>query len=269
MAVVTDYLTYVLKLLLLSLATLLISGFAVRLCARLFSALSGSGSGAVFDVTAIIGTPVHELGHAIMCLLFGHKITGMKLWSPSAENGVYGYVEHSYNRRNPWARLGNLFIGVGPLFSGLGMVVLMLFLCFPAQWSDYLALSAELASDGRSVGDLFLGIFSLFASIPDAFRTEPFRAIMGLLVILPVSLHISLSWADIKGAASSMPLYIGLVAVFGLVTSLLKLTDTVTAGLWLFNLRILSVFILIIAFAAVWVVIAVLIKLIRWIVSLF
>ena len=44
---------------------------------------------------------------------------------------TYGYVEHSYNPRNLWARLGNLFIGIGPIFSGLGVVVLLLWLCFP------------------------------------------------------------------------------------------------------------------------------------------
>ncbi len=271
MELIGNYLLYVLKLVLLSLGTILVSGFAVRLFERIFSMLTGSKGNTVFQVTAAIGTPVHELGHAIMCLLFGHKITGMQLWSPSGNNGtgVYGYVEHSYNPRNPWARLGNLFIGVGPIFSGLGVIVLTLFLCFPAQWSDYLAVSRELAADGRTVGDLFNGVLSLFASLPEAFREAPLRAIIGALIILPVSMHVSLSPADVKGAASAMPIYFGIAAIFGLVTSLLKLTDTITAGLWLFNLRLLSIFILVIAFSALWVVLALLVKLIRLIISLF
>ncbi len=264
-----EYLGYIGKLILLTLGTIVICGFAVRLCARLFSKLSGCGSDAVFDVTAVIGTPVHELGHAMMCLLFAHKITGICLWSPSAKNGMYGYVEHSYHRKNVWAILGNLFIGVGPIFSGLSVVVLMLWLCFPTQWSDYLALSRTISMESAGLPDILKGIFSLFVSLPAAFGEAPLLAILGLLVILSVSLHISLSWADIRGSASALPIYLLLVAVFGIVTLLLKLDDPIVAFLQLLNLRVLSLFALVIAFAAVWVVIALLIRLIRWIVSFF
>ena len=113
-------------LILLTLGIPTACGLFVHLCAVVFRKLIGRGAGGVFDATALLGTPVHELGHAAMCLLFGHKITRMKLWSPGGRGGLYGYVEHSYHRKNPWAQMGNLFIGMGPLFSGLGVVVLAL-----------------------------------------------------------------------------------------------------------------------------------------------
>ena len=147
-----NFMLYVGKLLLLTLGVFTVCGFAVRFCARAFSALTGSGSETVFDVTSVVGTPVHELGHAVMCLPFAHKITKIKLWSPKATNGVYGFVEHSYNRKNPWARLGCLFIGLGPILSGIGVVILTLLLCFPSAWQSYLAASralAELIPDGE------------------------------------------------------------------------------------------------------------------------
>ena len=45
-----DFLLYFLSLAALTLGTLTVCGLAVRLCSRLFSALLGRGSGAVFDV---------------------------------------------------------------------------------------------------------------------------------------------------------------------------------------------------------------------------
>lgn len=264
-----DFLIYMGKLILLTLGTVVACGFAVRLCSRLFASLSGSGSGAVFDITSVIGTPVHELGHALMCPLFGHKIQKIKLWSPGGENGVYGYVEHSYNRKNPWAQLGNLFIGVGPIFSGLGVVVLMLWLCFPTQWTAYLASSRALAAEGTTANEIIAGVFSLFQAIPDAFRMDWLRSLLGLIVILPVSLHITLSWADVKGSVGAFPVYLLMLLVFALVTYFARVADAIVSGLWLFNLRVLSLFCVVIAFAAVWVVIALLIRLVRVIIRWF
>lgn len=267
--VVTDFLLYMGKLILLTLGTAIVCGLAVRLCSRLFASLSGSGSGAVFDVTSVVGTPIHELGHAMMCPLFGHKIKRIKLWSSKAENGVYGYVEHSYNRRNPWAKFGNLLIGLGPIFSGLGVVVLMLWLCFPAQWADYLSGSRALLAEGTTAGEIANGIFSLLRSIPSAVRENWLRSLVGLLVILPVSLHITLSWEDVKGSVSAIPMYLLMMLVFALTTYFFKLGARVTAGLWLFNLRVLSLFGVVIAFAAVWVAVALLIRSVRIVIRWF
>ena len=108
-----DFLIYWLQLFGGTLGVFILCGLLVHLIFRLFSRLIGSGSRGWFYVTSIIGTPVHEMGHAVMCKLFFHRITAMRLWNPKPTNGVYGYVEHSYSRRNLWAKLGNLFIGMG------------------------------------------------------------------------------------------------------------------------------------------------------------
>ena len=260
---------YFLGLLALTLGTLVACGFAVRLCATVFSRLWGCQSGNVFDVTAVIGTPVHELGHAAMCILFCHRITDICLWSPRARDGVYGYVEHSYNRKNLWARIGNLFIGFGPLFSGLGVTVLMLWLCFPAQWSGYLGASQALAANGTTLGEIVKSIFSLLCSLPDAFRASWLRALLGLAVMLSIALHVSLSWADVKGSASAIPLYAAVTALFAIVTKLLGLDGIILAWLRLLNLRVLSLFALVLAFSLLWIAVALIIRLVKLIVSWF
>ncbi len=264
-----NYFIYVGRLLALTLGLITVCGLAVHLCSRGFSRLTGSGSGAVFDITSLIGTPVHELGHAIMCLLFGHRILRVKLLSLRPENGVYGFVEHSYNQKNPWARLGNLFIAVGPIFSGLAVTVLMLLLCFPTQWSDYLASSRLLLQGTPTPAELIKLPFSLLKSMPAAFSESWLRALPGLLVILSVSLHVTLSWQDIKSALGALPLYLALVLLFGIPTFLLAWNGAITGSLLLLNLRMLSVFCLVIAFSAVWLALALLVRLIRLVISWF
>ncbi len=262
-------LLYYLKLLAMTLGTIVLCGLAVQLLSRAFARLVGSKSGLFFGITSVIGTPVHELGHAVMCLLFGHKIEDIKLWSPTAADGLYGYVQHSYNRKNAWARLGNLFIGIGPIFSGLGVVVLMLWLCFPSSWSGYLESSQALVASKVAFGDLMNGIFSLFLRLPDAFREHWFRSTLGLIVILSVSLHITLSWLDIKGAVSALPVYSIIVAVFALITYTARLSDTIGAWFWLLTVRTLSLFAVVIAFCALWVLLGACIRLVRLIISWF
>lgn len=266
--IVTEYLLYLLKILLMTLGTLIACGFAVRLCAMLFSNLIGYKSITFFNITAAIGTPIHELGHAAMCILFAHRITDICLWSPSAENGVYGYVQHSYNRKNVWARLGNLFIGFGPIFSGLGVTILALWLCFPDQWAGYLSATRGLAITAIEPKEIFDGVLSLITSMPQAFQTNWILAVVGLIVILPISLHISLSGADIKGSASAVPLFVLLAALFALVTMWIGFDQKVVSGLYLFNLRVLSLFAVVLAFSVIWVLIGVLTRLVRWVISL-
>jgi len=69
-------------------------------------------------ITAWIGTPVHELGHAFFCLIFGHKITKIKLFTPNSGDGSLGTVEHSYNKKNIYQQMGSFFIGSGPIIFG-------------------------------------------------------------------------------------------------------------------------------------------------------
>ena len=251
------------RLLLLTLGTVLVCGLAVRACANAFSRLLGGGADRVFDVTAIIGTPIHELGHALMCPLFCHKIRKMRLWSPTAQGGVYGFVEHSYSKKNAWARLGNLFIGIGPIFSGLGIVVLTLWLCFPDAWADYLITTRGFAVTGGDVQDLLGGMVQLLCAVLGSASNVLWRTLLGIVIILSVALHISLSWADIKGSLNALPLYLLLVAAFAVVSTALGVDARILTSLRLFHLRLLSLFCVDIAFAAVWVGIALLYRMCR------
>ncbi len=260
------FLLYLLQILFLTLGTLTLCGLAVRLCATCFSRLLGASSGTVFDVTAIVGTPVHELGHALMCLVFGHKIEQVKLLSLGAKDGVYGYVNHSYNRKNIWARLGNLFIGVGPIFSGMAVVVLTLWLCFPSAWNGYLSSASAVAPTAEGI---LHQVFSIFRLIPEGFSANVWRSIIGLLIILSVCLHISLSPQDIKGSLSALPVYLLLALVFAAITFGIGFSAPVLSFLTVANIRLLSLFSIVLAFSICWVLVGLTVKGVRWLIKLF
>ena len=254
---------YIGQLCILTLGILIACGFTAWLAEISFLKLIGNGSGTAVYVSSIIGTPVHELGHACMCLLFGHKITKMKLLlPPNNSTGTLGFVEHSYSRKNLWAKLGNLFIGMGPIFSGLAVITLMLWLCFPDQWAAYINNTATLTQI-TGVEEISRGILSLLLSIPSAFDQNWWRALIGIIVILSVSQHVTLSAADVKGSLSAFPLYLLIVLIFAIVTTILQVQTPIVNTLYLFNLRLLSLFAIVIAFSLAWVAIALFIRLVK------
>ncbi len=247
-----------------------VCGLAVELFSRLFGWLAGRKSVWIFWITSALGTPVHELGHAVMCLLFLHRITAIKLWDPRAENGCYGYVEHSYSGKNLWARLGNLPIGLGPLLSGLGVTVLVLWLCFPELWQNYLIYSGELIRSGNfSLGNLSQGILSLFFGLPGAFRRHWIRSLIGTVILLSVSLHVSLSWKDVQSSLPALPAWLGILFLLALCTFFNRAGSFILYHSRLFAIRATALFALVLAFAAVWVLIALLVRTVRAIIRLF
>ena len=217
-----EYVWYFLSILWYTLGAVILCGLLAAWCQRMFQYLLGDGMGrGLFLGTSIVGTPVHELGHALMCLLFGHKIQKMSLWNPRAKNGDIGYVRHSYNPRNPYHQLGNLFIGIGPIFSGLCVTAILLALCFPVTWSTYLDVSSDMVAGGSNP------LFILWAGIkmwPDILTEDSVAIwwkILAILLMLSVSLHVTLSPADIKNSLRAMPLYLIIVLLFTAVTALM------------------------------------------------
>lgn len=249
-------------LILLTLGIPTVCGLLVHACAMAFRKLTGRGAATVFDVTAVLGTPVHELGHAAMCLLFGHKITRMKLWSPRVKRGLYGYVEHSYHRKNLWARMGNLFIGMGPLFSGLGVVVLALWLCFPTAWESYLSTTGAVLSTRAGMGELLRCALILPRDLLLSFGSDPLRSIFGTAVILSVALHISMSWLDVKGSLRALPVYLLFLGILAAVFMGFGIEDTVFWGLRLWNLRLLSLFAVVAVLSLLWVLVGCVMRLV-------
>lgn len=84
-------------------------------------------------VTGWIGTPVHELSHALAAILFCHKIDELVLFRPNKTTGQLGHVRHSFNKKNPYATiLGGAVIPIAPFFGGAAVIFLLTLLLSPA-----------------------------------------------------------------------------------------------------------------------------------------
>ena len=114
--------------------TLAVSAFALTLLSRMSSRMHRDFAWPrlPFYFFGAIGVPVHELAHAVFCILFGHRISRVKWFDPNARGGSHGSVEHSYNPRNPAHRIGQFFIGLAPALLGPVLIAVLYYLLAPA-----------------------------------------------------------------------------------------------------------------------------------------
>ena len=191
-------------------------GFAIHGLNKLFYRISGARMWFQY-ATGIIGTPIHELSHALACVVFGHKIKEMKLFQIDRKSRTLGYVSHTYNRKNLYHVIGNYFIGVAPILVGTFFLCLMMKILLPSAFAGFAVHLREfsaLQTEGFSFAwilealDVFLGaVKSLFSSVSVGWQFWVF-----LVLALCISFHMSLSGPDIKSALSALPLLLLLLA---------------------------------------------------------
>lgn len=154
--------------------------------------------------TAWLGTPIHELGHATMCVLFRHRITRVKLLNINSENGVLGYVEHSYNPNSLYQNIGNLFIGLGPIFSGMAAIIISMYFLIPKSFNVFKGYVLNGIQSDKIDSSLVLVVLNaggnLIKSIFTYKNLSNLNFWIFIIIAICVSSHIALSRADIKGA---------------------------------------------------------------------
>ena len=198
-------------------------GYLVYVCNKIFYGQLGN-SRAVCLTTGIIGTPIHELSHALLCIVFGHRITEIKLFQIDDESGTLGYVNHSYNPKNWYQRIGNYFIGVAPLFGGSLFLYLIMSYFVPNAYFAMNGFIAEIMD--IYAGELGLSLFptiirGAFAMLPIIFFDEfGVNTVIFIVITFCVALHMNLSTADIRGSIAPLPI---LAIVLFLVNFVLSL----------------------------------------------
>lgn len=155
--------------------------------------------------TAWIGAPVHELGHAVFCLLFGHKITKINLFTPNSKDGTLGLVEHSYNKKNLYHRIGSFFIGAGPIIFGALIILALLQFLFPGgkeiismlQKDSYAIHQAESGLIAY-LKMIFDGLWTVGVSMFTAGNIHSWQFWVFLFLTMAIAAHMELSPADLK-----------------------------------------------------------------------
>lgn len=193
-------------------------GFVIYLLNRLFYRIV-DGNKAVCYATGFIGTPVHELSHALMCVVFCHRINEVKLFNVDEESGTLGYVRHSYNPRNLYQAAGNYFIGVAPIIVGAVILYFAMRFLLP---DTYLLISGRLAALAGASGNAwaaFSGVFTTMGlMVADVFGaiTSGYMWWIFILIVFFIALHMNLSGADIKGSLRGLPIVVLFIVIINL-----------------------------------------------------
>lgn len=173
-------------------------------------------------ITAIIGVPIHELSHAVFCFIFGHKIIKVVLIQKRDENGVLGYVNHSYNPNSVYQQIGNFFIGIAPILGGIASIIALMRIIIPNEYNQFITISMNNLDitklDGAAINGVLNSYIKLITSIFSINNFANPYFVVFLILAICISSHISLSSADIKGASKGLIiifLVMGVINVFG------------------------------------------------------
>ena len=199
-------------------------GIFISFCNRLFYDCLGKTAFSIVRLSGIIGTPIHELSHALMCLLFGHRITKIQIYNFKRRSKTLGFVEHTYNKRNLYHQIGNFFIGISPIVVGGLAVTLCVRLLTPQM---YTAMNSEISnilsySDEDFLTGFLSGIAGIFASFLSLKNLASWRWWLCVLLAFAVSIHMEISRSDIKGGLKGL----------AVISVLLFVADTVLALLF-------------------------------------
>lgn len=175
-------------------------------------------------ITAWIGTPVHEIGHAVFCLLFGHRIRKITLFNPNAKDGSLGSVEHSYNPRNFYQRAGNFFIGAGPLIFGSLVIMTLGYFLLPATdgfSTVFTGNSPVDFSDPQQIHwflqEIAIRAFDQVKIVFTLANAGDWKFWLFLYLSLAISAHMELSPPDLKQMWSGLWIIILLIFVINLI----------------------------------------------------
>jgi hypothetical protein len=177
-------------------------------------------------VTAWIGTPIHEIGHLLQCFIWGHRVSRVRLLQLNDPSGILGFVEHHYNPNSIYQQVGNFFIGLGPIFSGIGSLILGMYFFVPRS---FMAFKTEveqrikfeqlditvLKTFWESISILCKSLFTIENLI------NPFFWLF-LIIAFSISSHIALSKSDIQGSARGLSMIFFILFVLNIISSALK-----------------------------------------------
>jgi hypothetical protein len=172
--------------------------------------------------TGWLGTPIHECSHAVMCLVFRHRIKRVALFEPDPASGRLGYVNHSFNSKSVYQVVGNFFIGVAPFLGGALALFGLLWLFEPgaarsAMNADGIARTAASGNLVDAAVQIVRHVFNVLAQLITIQHLGTLAFWAFLYLVLCVGSHLAPSPADYKGAWLGGLLLLGLMLAFNII----------------------------------------------------
>lgn len=180
------------------------------------------------------GTVVHELGHALFCVLFGHEIRELALFRPN-DADTLGHVKHAYNPRNLYQMIGHFFIGSGPIWFGALVLYALSFLLLRGGLRPA-GIEMGTAADGLplALGHMGLAGAGVFRQLLDPALFGDWPVYLFLYMAFSIGAHMTLSPPDLEGTLKGFGCLAGLVLVVNWAT-LWAGNGSLAVCLWLFQ----------------------------------
>jgi hypothetical protein len=168
----------------------------------------------LFVLLGWIGTPIHELSHYIMCILFRYEILDMKLFRPikGKKDGLLGYVTYRTRSNNLHQKIGEFFVGIAPMIGG-SLIIYGLFRL----------LMSNLYTNLISIND-----FNLNNIMDVIIHTEyniP-KLILFLILSISISMHMSISKEDLKNAIYGIFWLEIIIVILSVIFTLINISVT-------------------------------------------
>ena len=173
-----------------------------------------------------LGTSVHELGHAIFAIIFAHKVSEIKLFTPGSGKSL-GQVKHSYTKGNPYQTIGNFFIGIGPILIGTFLLFIVTWFLFRLNIfhvaeKNNVIFNFELFKSFDSLKNTAVnigsGVWECFIYILTGPKTNWWKLALFFYLFYSVGSSITLSPSDIKGAFRGFIYFVILLLLFNIAT---------------------------------------------------
>ncbi|MBO4979853.1 MAG: hypothetical protein J6D16_05540 [Clostridia bacterium] len=195
----------------------ILCGLFISFCNKCLYDACGDAAFGLVRFTGYIGTPVHELSHALMCILFGHTVTKIKLVNSDKRSRTLGYVEHTYYKTNLYHQIGNYFIGVAPILAGGAVVLLFVWFFVPDMLSDMTGAVRGLAEIDSVPGRLAEVWHILF----DKANFLNIRYWLALVFSVTVVIHMEISQSDFRSGLRGLSVLAVMLAVTDLILGFL------------------------------------------------
>lgn len=213
---------------------IIIFGFILYLLSSMTRRIFAKTLGAKTElyITGWIGTPIHELSHALFCIIFNHKISDIKLFTTKSD--TIGYVLHSYDSRSWYQQIGNFFIGVGPIIMGTLIVYFLFLLLAPELKENIFSVKIDYDKSAGILSMIYSGISNIFISILNIFSniikniivSQSYKNIgFWIFIYLSISIasHMELSPADISHAWKGMLVIFAVSLIFNTLLFIIKI----------------------------------------------
>lgn len=189
------------------------------------SSYSLMGRKAYLGLFGWLGTIIHELGHAFFCIVFRHKIKKIRLFNYDPKSGSLGYINHSYNPNSTYQRIGNFFIGIGPiLFASIVIYSLSRYLLGSDIFQSIESLKIQPTKVGiwafclSTLTTIWEGVKILCVSLFTVENLTNWRFYFFLYIVFCIGSSMKLSRRDIEGARSGFGSLIVIFFLANLVT---------------------------------------------------